>query len=149
MLIIPLYLLNGQMVAVLLDNQQRYPLPALCRLPDRSLAGTSSKPNCDGRCAQVQTQRQVTNLYDDKLYRFTMDIDSAVGTHQVMAYEITEITPDTYAEQLAQDTPVVMPSGSGWNAQAMHQIDPVQVDDDSWIASVDGFGEYWIFGWQY
>jgi hypothetical protein len=88
-------------------------------------------------------------IYDDKLYRFTMDIDPPVGTHQVMAYEITEITPDTYAEQLAQETPVVMPSGSGWNGQAMHQLDPVQVDDDSWIASVDGFGEYWIFGWQY
>jgi hypothetical protein len=42
-----------------------------------------------------------------------------------------------------------MASGSGWNGQAMHQLDPVQVDEDSWIASVDGFGEYWIIGWQY
>lgn len=88
-------------------------------------------------------------VFDNKLYRFTMDIDPPVGTHQVMAYEITEITPERYAEKLAQEAPVVMASGSGWNGQAMHQLDPVQVDDDSWIASVDGFGEYWIFGWQY
>jgi hypothetical protein len=88
-------------------------------------------------------------IYDGKLYRFTMDIDPPAGTHQVMAYEITEITPTSYSEVLAQDAPVLMASGSGWNGQAMHQLDPVQVDEDSWIASVDGFGEYWIFGWQY
>lgn len=88
-------------------------------------------------------------IYDGKLYRFTMDIDPPVGTHQVMAYEITEITTEAYSERLAQEAPVLMPSGSGWNRDAMHQLDPVQVDDDSWIASVDGFGEYLIFGGQY
>jgi hypothetical protein len=88
-------------------------------------------------------------IFDGKLYRFTMDIDPPVGTHQVMTYEITEITPTSYSEHLAQEAPVVMPSGSGWNGQAMHQLDPVQVDENSWVASVDGFGKYWIFGWQY
>lgn len=88
-------------------------------------------------------------VYNDKLYRFTMDVDPPVGTHRVMAYEITEITPTSYSEQLAQEEPIVMPSGSGWNAQAMHQLALVQVNDDTWLASVDGFGKYWIFGWQY
>jgi len=88
-------------------------------------------------------------VYENKLYRFTMDVDPPVGTHQVMVYEITNITPETYSEQLAQDGPVIMASGYGWNGQAMHQLDPVQVDSDLWIASVDGFGKYWIFGWQY
>ena len=88
-------------------------------------------------------------VFENKLYRFTMDIKPPVGTHQVMVYEITEISADSYSERLAQEAPVVMPSGSGWNGQAMHQLDPVQVDSNSWIASVDGFGEYLIFGWQY
>lgn len=88
-------------------------------------------------------------IYEGKLYRFTMDIDPPVGTHQVMAYEITEIMPEAYSEKLAQEAPVVMASGSGWNGQAMHQLDPIQVDSDSWVASVDGFGQYWLFGWQY
>jgi hypothetical protein len=88
-------------------------------------------------------------VYDGKLYRFTMDIDPPVGTHQVMAYEITDITPTSYSEKLAQEEPVVMPSGSGWNRDAMHQLDPVQVDENSWVASVVGFGKYWIFGWKY
>jgi hypothetical protein len=88
-------------------------------------------------------------IYDGKLYRFTMDVQPPVGNHQVMAYEITNITPETYAEKLVQEVPVVMPSGSGWNGEGMHQLDPVQVDSNSWIASVDGFGHYLIFGWQY
>ena len=88
-------------------------------------------------------------VYEGKLYRFTMDVRPPSGTHRVMAYEITEITPDRYAEKLAQEAPILAPSGSGWNGQAMHQLDPVQVSDDSWIASVDGFGKYWVFGWQY
>jgi hypothetical protein len=88
-------------------------------------------------------------VYENKLYRLTMDVNPLVGTHQVMAYEITDLTPDSYSEQLAQEGPVIMASGSGWNGQAMHQLDPVQVDSASWIASVDGFGKYWIFGWQY
>ena len=88
-------------------------------------------------------------IYEGKLYRFTMDIDPPVGTHQVMAYEITDITPESYSEKLAQEEPILQASGSGWNAQAMHQLDPVQIDSDSWVASVDGFGEYWLFGWKY
>jgi hypothetical protein len=88
-------------------------------------------------------------VYENKLYRFTMDINPPVGTHQVMAYDVTDITPESYSERLVQEAPIVMASGSGWNGQAMHQLDPVQVDSASWIASVDGFGKYWVFGWQY
>lgn len=88
-------------------------------------------------------------IYNGKLYRFTMDVDPPVGTHQVMAYEIEELTTESYLEKLAQDAPIVRASGSGWNGQAMHQLDPVQIDSDTWIASVDGFGKYWIFGWEY
>jgi hypothetical protein len=88
-------------------------------------------------------------VVDGKLYRFTMDVDPPVGTHRVMAYEITDISPKTYSEKLAQQEPVLVPSGSGWNGEAMHQLDPVQVGPNSWVASVDGFGKYWLFGWQY
>jgi hypothetical protein len=88
-------------------------------------------------------------VYDDRLYRYTMDVAPSVGTHQVWAYEITELTPDSYAERLAGDHPVLGPGQSGWNEQAMHQIDPVQVGPNEWVASVDGFGKYLVFGWDY
>jgi hypothetical protein len=88
-------------------------------------------------------------VYDDRLYRFTMDVDPPQGTHWVWAYEITEITPTTYSEQLAVDHAIVQPGPSGWNGQAMHQVDPVQVGADEWIASVDGFGDYLVFDWNH
>jgi hypothetical protein len=88
-------------------------------------------------------------VYDGKLYRYTMDVNPPSGTHQIFAYEITDITPTSYSEQLVKEEPIFKASGSGWNGQAMHQIDPVQVGPNHWIASVDGFGDYPIFGWQY
>lgn len=88
-------------------------------------------------------------VYEDRLYRYTMDVAPPFGTHQVMAYEITDITSTNYSEKLVQEDPIIKASGSGWNGQAMHQIDPVQVNPDRWIASVDGFGDYLIFGLDY
>jgi hypothetical protein len=88
-------------------------------------------------------------VYEDRLYRYTMDVDPPFGTHQILAFEITDITPSSYSEKLVQEDPVLIASGSGWNGQAMHQLDPVQVSIDSWIASVDGFGKYLIFGLDY
>jgi hypothetical protein len=88
-------------------------------------------------------------IYQDKLYRYTMDVDPPIGTHLIMAYEITELTEASYSEKLVQKEPVLKPSGSGWNGQAMHQIDPFQLKPDRWIAAVDGFGKYRIYGLAY
>jgi hypothetical protein len=87
-------------------------------------------------------------IFEDRIYRFTQDSDPSYG-NKLWAFEITDLTPTSYIEELAKKEPVLIASGKGWNGQAMHQLDPVQVDTDSWIAAVDGFGEYWIFGWQY
>lgn len=103
------------------------------------VAGDVRKARPSGRVLQ----------YDGKLYRFTMDLEPPVGTHQVVAYQITELTTSRYAEKLAQAEPILQADGSGWNAQAMHQLDPVQVRPGQWIASVDGFGTYLVFGKNY
>jgi hypothetical protein len=87
--------------------------------------------------------------YEGSLYRYTMDVNPSFGTHQILAFEITDITPTSYSEKLVKEDPVLMATGSGWNGQAMHQIDPVHLGPDSWIAAVDGFGKYPIFGWGY
>jgi hypothetical protein len=88
-------------------------------------------------------------VFEDRLYRYTMDVNPPVGTHSVWAYEITSLTPTSYVERLAVDHAIIGPGQSGWNEQAMHQIDPVQVKPGEWIASVDGFGKYLVFGWNY
>jgi hypothetical protein len=87
-------------------------------------------------------------ILEDRIYRYTQDSDPSYG-NKLWAFEITELTPTNYSERLVTNAPVLEASGSGWNGQAMHQIDPVQVDENSWIAAVDGFGKYWIFGWDY
>jgi hypothetical protein len=88
-------------------------------------------------------------FYEDRLFRYTMDVNPDFGTHQVIALEITEMTPTTYAEQLARPEAIIRASGKGWNEQAMHQLDPYQIGPRKWIASVDGFGKYLVFGWEY
>jgi hypothetical protein len=88
-------------------------------------------------------------VYEDRLYRYTMDVNPPSGTHEILAFEITDISPTNYSEIIVQEDPILKASGRGWNQQAMHQIDPVQVRSNLWIASVDGFGNYPIFGWDY
>jgi hypothetical protein len=88
-------------------------------------------------------------VYQDQLYRYTMDVNPSVGTHQVWAYWITDISPTTYAEERVGDQPILKPSGDGWNGQAMHHLDPHQVETNRWLAAVDGFGKYFVFGLNY
>jgi hypothetical protein len=88
-------------------------------------------------------------VYADQLFRYTMDVNPSFGTHEVWAYAVTELTPTTYAEEKVGQEPIIGASGSGWNAQAMHQIDAHQIETDRWIAAVDGFGKYLVFGLKY
>ncbi|MDT7540196.1 MAG: hypothetical protein QOE33_100 [Acidobacteriota bacterium] len=77
----------------------------------------------------------------DRVIRFAQDCVPAYGT-QLRAFEIYELTADSYAEKEHPGSPVLQPSagGGGWNAQGMHHVDPHQTSDGSWIACVDGFG---------
>lgn len=88
-------------------------------------------------------------IYQDRLFRYTMDVNPDYGTHQVWPYEITELSPTSYAEKRASEAPVIKAHGTGWTSQAMHQLDPHQIEQNRWIASVDGFGKYLVYGLQY
>jgi hypothetical protein len=85
----------------------------------------------------------------DRLYRYAMDIEPPVGLFEVKAFEITRLTPTDFSEVLVREEPIIKASGSGWNAKGMHQLDPVIIKEGSWIASVDGYGTYPIFGINY
>jgi len=87
-------------------------------------------------------------VYENHLYRYTQDSDPYYG-NKLWAFEITEISPTTYEEHLVSSESILAISGSGWNASAMHNLDPVEVSKNNWVAAVDGFGEYLIFGPQY
>jgi hypothetical protein len=85
---------------------------------------------------------------DGRLIRYEQDLDQAWG-HRVWAFEVTELTTTGYQEEKLTKEPTLGAAGSGWNEKAMHHIDPHQVGDSKWIASVDGFGTYLVFGLGY
>lgn len=71
--------------------------------------------------------------------RFAQDCVPDYGT-RVRAFEIKELTRDTYVEAEHPNSPVLSSSGAGWNAMGMHHIDAHRLadGDDRWIACVDG-----------
>jgi len=74
---------------------------------------------------------------NDNPVRFTQGCKPHYGTN-VRAFEIVELTLTTYREQEARPTPILGPTGAGWNAHGMHHVDAHLVNG-SWIASVDGW----------
>ncbi len=84
-------------------------------------------------------------LFNNKIYRFTQDCYSQYG-YEVRAFEVIELTQETYIEKEVPENPILKPSGSGWNAESMHNIDPHEIKEKQWLACVDGFTKYWKFG---
>jgi hypothetical protein len=74
---------------------------------------------------------------DGRLFRFAQDCVPRYG-REVRAIEILELTPTTYRERELDESPILGPSGAGWNAEGMHHIDAHPLADGSWIACVDG-----------
>ncbi len=76
---------------------------------------------------------------DDGLIRYAQDCYPHYG-NKVWAYRITELTEKTYREEKVP-TPVLQPGDRQWNRSGMHTVDPHRLDDDRWMACVDGFGD--------
>jgi hypothetical protein len=76
----------------------------------------------------------------DHLVRYAQDCSEKYGT-QVRAFEISEITDTVYRESPLSGSPVLGPSGEGWNSCGMHHVDPHQLSDGRWLACVDGWIE--------
>jgi hypothetical protein len=73
-----------------------------------------------------------------KVIRFAQDCYPAYGT-QVRALEITDLTTSSYQEREVDQSPILLPSGEGWNACGMHHIDGHPLSDGKWLACVDGW----------
>jgi hypothetical protein len=77
---------------------------------------------------------------DGKVFRYTQDCCPEYGT-RVRAFEITELTLESYREQPMDLFPALQASGQSWNKSGMHHVDAHQIGPGQWIACVDGF--YW------
>jgi hypothetical protein len=92
-------------------------------------------------CADSRIARPGGRVLADgkRLIRFAQDCCPRYG-RQVRAFHISELTPNAYEEEEAHESPILTPTGTGWNANAMHQIDVHAAGDQQWIACVDGHG---------
>lgn len=75
-------------------------------------------------------------IYNDNLYRMAQDSYIEYG-QQVFAFEITELTEETYSEKIVSKNPIVTRSGLGWNAAGMHHVDLHKIGE-TWIGISDG-----------
>ena len=85
---------------------------------------------------------------DGSIFRFSQDCDPTYG-NQVRAFRITKLTPSAYGEEAVKDEPVIAASGSGWNAEGMHQVDAMPLAGKGWLVAVDGLWVRTLFGLQY
>jgi hypothetical protein len=87
-------------------------------------------------------------FHEGRIFRYTQDCDPTYG-NQVRAFEITKLTTESYEERAVSENPILKPTGCGWNAEKMHHVDPHQVEGVGWLACVDGYGKFIVFGLRY
>jgi len=91
--------------------------------------------NGNNRMARPAGRIQVIN---GNLIRFAQDCYPAYGTG-VRAFIITELSTTKYRERECRESPILGPSGAGWNQSGMHHVDLHDTGNGKWVACVDGF----------
>jgi hypothetical protein len=76
-------------------------------------------------------------LAGNRLYRLAQNSTPTYG-NAVRVFQVDALTTTTYAEHEIAASPVLQASGSGWNAEGMHQLDPWWTGN-SWLVATDGF----------
>jgi hypothetical protein len=80
--------------------------------------------------------------YDGRLYRIAQDTYPEYGL-QLFAFEILELTTESYAERLVEDGPILKGKGKGLFRERIHHLDAHQIDEGQWIAAVDHSRRTW------
>lgn len=71
-----------------------------------------------------------------KIVRWATKCDVVFG-ETVRAFEVDTLTNTSYAEHEVSESPILTKSGSGWNRDGMHNVDPWWTGD-RWLVAVDG-----------
>jgi len=75
--------------------------------------------------------------YKGKLYRFAQDCKPFYG-HSVRAFEIKTLDQLEYKEKEIDANPYLKGGNERWNRVSMHHIDLHKIEENHWIAFVDG-----------
>jgi beta-xylosidase len=85
--------------------------------------------------------------FQGKILRYAQDGEFAYGG-SLRVFQIDEVSTTNYREHAIAASPILAPSGRGWNATGMHHADVHQTGDKSWIACVDGNRSRKAFNWR-
>ncbi|MDL1984792.1 MAG: hypothetical protein LWX54_11500 [Deltaproteobacteria bacterium] len=77
-------------------------------------------------------------MLNGRIIRYTQDDFPTYG-NQIRVFEITKLTAADYEEEEMNESPILKKSGTGWNGFGMHHIDPHKINEENWIAVVDGY----------
>lgn len=86
-------------------------------------------------CAARPAGRHIA--WEGRIMRLAQCDRPAYGT-SVRAFEVTELSPTSYAERPVGHDPLLKGSGAGWNAGGMHHLDAL-LDGRGVLAAVDGW----------
>lgn len=94
-------------------------------------------PIVKGNKSLARPGGRIVKSEDNKIIRYAQDNRISYGK-EIKALEIIILTDEDYAEKEIICHPVLGPSGKGWNANGMHNVDPHYINNNQWIACVDG-----------
>lgn len=97
-----------------------------------------ASPIVAGNRARSRPAGRTLVLAGDRVYRLAQNSTPTYG-RAVRVFQVDVLTTTGYAEHEIAESPIVQASGSGWNANGMHQIDAWWTGSD-WIAATDGLG---------
>lgn len=103
-----------------------------------------SSPVVEGDVSRARSAGGVID-HDGELFRFAQDNSDGYG-RAVVALRIDELTISRYSETPRTDNPVIEASESGWNSAGMHHLSAVRLDDGSYLAAIDGYRTFRVFG---
>ncbi|MDC8005426.1 hypothetical protein POV27_15285 [Aureisphaera galaxeae] len=78
-------------------------------------------------------------VLEDKIIRVCQDCYPRYGS-AVRAFQITQLSTTTYEEQELIESPILKASEAPkqWNTRGMHHIDAFKINENHWLACVDG-----------
>jgi hypothetical protein len=75
---------------------------------------------------------------EGRIIRFAQDCDPRYGL-SVSAFEVLDLTANTYRERSLTPAPILGAGPSHWNRDGMHHVDAHRRTDGRWTACVDGW----------
>ena len=87
-------------------------------------------------------------IQPEGIIRYTQDDKRTYGK-AVRAFRITRLSTTEYLEEPVLNRPIVKGHGTGWARHGMHNVDPIQIRPDKWLAAVDGYKKHLLIHFEY